>query len=148
VDPERIGVWGWSGGGFATCFALTHSDAFRAGIAVAPVTDWRFYDSIYTERYMGLPDEEPEAYRRTSALEEADRLSGRLLLMHGTSDDNVHPQNTIAMIDALIEAGKPYELQLYPGQTHSISGAKDRLHAFRMMEQFWIRELRDAAAAK
>lgn len=148
VDAERIGIWGWSGGGFATCFALTHSDAFRAGIAVAPVTDWRFYDSIYTERYMGLPAEEPEAYRRTSALEEADRLRGRLLLMHGTADDNVHAQNTIAMIDALIEAGKPYDLQLYPGQTHGISSAKDRLHLFRTMEQFWIRELRDVSAAK
>lgn len=148
VDPDRIGIWGWSGGGFATCFALTHSDVFRAGIAVAPVTDWRFYDSIYTERYMGLPDEEPEAYRRTSALEQADRLQGRLLLMHGTADDNVHPQNTMAMIDALIEAGKPYDLQLYPGQTHGISSAKDRLHAFRAMEQFWIRELRDVQVSK
>ncbi len=148
VDPERIGIWGWSGGGFATCFALTHSDAFRAGIAVAPVTDWRFYDSIYTERYMGLPAEEPLAYRRTSALEAADQLHGRLMLMHGTSDDNVHPQNTIALIDALIDAGKPYDLQLYPGQTHGISGAKDRLHAFRTMEQFWIRELRDVSVSK
>lgn len=148
VDAERIGIWGWSGGGFATCFALTHSDAFRAGIAVAPVTDWRFYDSIYTERYMGLPAEEPEAYRRTSALEHADRLEGRLLLAHGTADDNVHPQNTIAMIDALIEAGKPYDLQLYPGQTHGISSAKDRLHLFRTMEQFWMRELRDDSASK
>lgn len=147
VDPERIGIWGWSGGGFATCFAMTHSDVFRAGIAVAPVTDWRFYDSIYTERYMGLPAEEPEAYLRTSALEHADRLQGRLMLMHGTSDDNVHPQNTIAMIDALIEAGKPYDLQLYPGQTHGISSPQDRLHAFRSMEQFWIRELRDVPAS-
>ena len=148
VDAERIGIWGWSGGGFATCFAMTHSDVFRAGIAVAPVTDWRFYDSIYTERYMGLPDEEPLAYRRTSAIEEADRLHGRLMLMHGTSDDNVHPQNTIAMIDALIEAAKLFDLQLYPGQTHGISSEKDRLHAFRTMEQFWIRELRDVAVSK
>jgi len=148
VDSDRIGIWGWSGGGFATCFALTHSDVFRAGIAVAPVTDWRFYDSIYTERYMGLPSEEPAAYRRTSAIEEADRLHGRLMLMHGTADDNVHPQNTIAMIDALIDAGKSFDLQLYPGQTHGISSEKDRLHVFRTMEQFWICELRDVSASK
>ena len=97
---------------------------------------------------MGLPYEEPLAYRRPSAIEEADRLHGRLMLMHGTSDDNVHPQNTIAMIDALIEAGKLFDLQLYPGQTHGISSEKDRLHAFRTMEQFWIRELRDVADSK
>lgn len=144
VDDERIGIWGWSGGGFAAAFALTHSDVFRAGIAVAPVTDWRLYDSIYTERYMGLPRVEHEAYRRTSAVEAAANLQGRLLLIHGTSDDNVHPQNTLRLIDALIDAGKPYELQLYPGQTHGISGDKDRLHAFRVMEEFWIRQLRDA----
>lgn len=143
VDSDRIGIWGWSGGGFATAFAMTHSDLFRAGIAVAPVTDWRLYDSIYTERYMGLPRDEAAAYRRTSAVEAAADLQGRLMLVHGTADDNVHPQNTFQMVDALIDAGKPYELQLYPGQTHGISSEKDRLHLFRTMEEFWVRQLRD-----
>ncbi len=143
VDPDRVGIWGWSGGGLASSFALTHSDVFRAGIAVAPVTDWRLYDSIYTERYMGLPSDEPEAYSRTSAIEAAANLHGRLMLIHGTADDNVHPENTFRMVDALIDADKPYDLQLYPGQTHGISGEQDRLHLFRTMEEFWIRELRD-----
>ena len=143
VDPDRVGIWGWSGGGLASSFALTHSDVFRAGIAVAPVTDWRLYDSIYTERYMGLPSDEPEAYGKTSAIEAAANLHGRLMLIHGTADDNVHPQNTFRMVDALIDASKPYELQLYPGQTHGISGEQDRLHLFHTMEEFWIRELRD-----
>jgi len=143
VDPDRIGIWGWSGGGLASSFALTHSEVFRAGIAVAPVTDWRLYDSIYTERYMGLPSDEPEAYGRTSAIEAAANLHGRLMLIHGTADDNVHPENTFRMVDALIDADKPYQLQLYPGQTHGISGEQDRLHLFRTMEEFWIRELRD-----
>ncbi len=136
VDPERVGVWGWSGGGFSTCFVLTHSKAFKLGIAVAPVTDWRLYDSIYTERYMGLPDKEAEAYRRTSAVEAAADLHGRLLLVHPTADDNVHFQNTVAMIDALVEAGKPYDLLLYPGKTHSLHGSKARLHLFRSIERY------------
>ena len=136
VDPERVALWGWSGGGFSTCFALTHSKAFKLGIAVAPVTDWRLYDSIYTERYMGHPEEEPEAYVRTSAVEAAADLHGRLLLVHPTADDNVHFQNTVAMIDALIEAGKAYDLLLYPGKTHSLHGNKARLHLFRSIERY------------
>ena len=136
IDPERVALWGWSGGGFSTCFALTHSKAFKLGIAVAPVTDWRLYDSIYTERYMGHPEKEPEAYVRTSAVEAAADLHGPLLLVHPTADDNVHFQNTVAMIDALVEAGKPYDLLLYPGKTHSLHGNKARLHLFRSIERY------------
>ena len=136
VDPKRIAIWGWSGGGFSTCFALTHSKLFKLGIAVAPVTDWRLYDSIYTERYMGLPSENADAYDETSAVKAADELHGRLLLVHPTADDNVHFQNTVQMIDALIEAGKPYDLLLYPGKTHSLHGEKERLHLFRSIEQY------------
>lgn len=136
VDPERIGIWGWSGGGFSTCFALTHSKLFKLGIAMAPVTDWRLYDSIYTERYMGLPSENGDAYDATSAVKAADRLHGRLLLVHPTVDDNVHFQNTIQMIDALIQAGKSYDLLLYPGKTHSLHGEKERLHLFRSIEKY------------
>ncbi len=136
VDPERIGIWGWSGGGFATCFALTHSDVFRVGVAGAAVTDWRLYDSIYTERYMGLPSEEAEAYRRTSCVEAAAGLEGRLLLVHGTADDNVHPQNAMQLIDALIDAGKPYNLLLYPGKTHGVSGETAQRHLYRSIADF------------
>ena len=135
VDPERIAIWGWSGGGFSTCFALTHSDVFKVGVAVAPVTDWRFYDSIYTERYMGHPAKQAEAYRRTSAVEAAENLNGRLLLVHPTSDDNVHIQNTMQFIDALVKVGKPYDLLVYPGKTHSIHGEAARLHLFRAIEE-------------
>ena len=141
VDKQRIGIWGWSGGGFSTCLALTKSKLFRVGIAVAPVTDWRLYDSVYTERYMGRPAEEPEAYRRASAIEGAGNLHGRLLLAHPTADDNVHLQNTIQMIHALIQAGKPYDLLLYPGKTHSLYGTSERLHLFRSIEEYLERNL-------
>ena len=137
IDPDRIGIWGWSGGGSSTCFALTHSEVFKVGVAVAPVTDWHLYDSIYTERYMGHPDENPEAYKRTSIIEAAANLSGRLLLVHGTSDDNVHIENTYRFIDALTKAGKPYDLQLYPGKTHSIRGHDARLHLYRAIERYF-----------
>lgn len=136
VDPDRVGIWGWSGGGFATSFALTHSTAFKVGIAGAPVTDWRLYDSIYTERYMGRPTDQEAAYERTSAVEAAEDLHGKLLLIHGTSDDNVHIENTMRLIDSLIEAEMPYDLQLYPSQTHGVSNPKDRLHVFRAMERY------------
>ncbi len=141
VDPERIAIWGWSGGGFSTCFALTHSNLFKVGIAVAPVTDWHLYDSIYTERYMGLPQQEKEAYEKTSCVKAAAGLSGRLLLVHGTADDNVHIQNSEQFIQALIEAGKPYDLWIYPQKTHSIRGGKTQLHLFRAMTEYLKKHL-------
>jgi len=147
VDPERIGLWGWSGGGFSTCFALTHSDLFKVGIAVAPVTDWRLYDSIYTERYMGLPQEEPEAYRKTSAVEAAGNLQGRLLLLHGDADDNVHIQNTIRFVDALIQAGQPYDLRVYPRKTHALRGAGTQLHVHRTLADYLREHLRAGPTA-
>ncbi len=141
VDPERIAIWGWSGGGFSTCFALTHSDLFKVGIAVAPVTDWHLYDSIYTERYMGLPQQEKEAYEKTSCVKAAANLSGHLLLVHGTADDNVHIQNTEQFIQALIQASKPYDLWIYPQKTHSIRGGKTQLHLFRSMTEYLKKHL-------
>ena len=141
VDPERIALWGWSGGGFSTCFALTHSNLFKVGIAVAPVTDWHLYDSIYTERYMGLPQQEKEAYEKTSCVKAAANLSGRLLLVHGTADDNVHIQNSEQFIQALIEAGKPYDLWIYPQKTHSIRSGKTQLHLFRSMTEYLKKHL-------
>lgn len=141
VDPERIGIWGWSGGGFTTCFHLTHSALFKVGVAVAPVTDWHLYDSIYTERYMGLPEENPEAYKATSAVAAAANLQGKLLLVHGDADDNVHPQNTFQIIAALIKGNKPYDLLIYPGKTHSISGSEARIHLFQAITNYLKKNL-------
>ena len=130
VDPRRMAVWGWSGGGYSTCYHMTHTGLFQVGIAVAPVTDWRLYDSIYTERYMGLPRDEAEAYAATSILEAAAGLQGRLLVMHGTGDDNVHVQNTTQLLQALIAEGKPVDLMLYPNKRHGIRGKEARVHLF------------------
>ena len=105
LDAKRLGWWGWSWGGTFTLYAMTHSDRFRAGVAVAPVTDWRNYDSIYTERYLGLPAQDPAGYRDYSVVNSAANLKGRLLLVHGTGDDNVHIENTVQFVQRLIEAG-------------------------------------------
>jgi dipeptidyl-peptidase-4 len=141
LDRTRTGIWGWSNGGSMTLYALTHSDRFKAGISVAPVTSWRDYDSIYTERYMGLPRANPSAYDN-SIVNAAGSLHGSLLLVHGTSDDNVHFQNTIQMTDALINAQKQFRLMVYPDKTHGISGSGTRTQLFHMMEDFWNKELK------
>jgi dipeptidyl-peptidase 4 len=141
LDPTRTAIWGWSNGGSMTLYALTHSDRFKAGISVAPVTSQRNYDSIYTERYMGLPKDNAKGYD-DSIVSAAGKLHGSLLLVHGTSDDNVHLQNTIQMSDALIKAGKPFRLMLYPNKTHGIAGPETRSHLFHMMEDFWLKELK------
>jgi len=141
LDRDRVAIWGWSNGGSMTLYAMTHSEAFRAGVSVAPVTDWRIYDSIYTERYMGLPQENAAAYD-DSISRAAGRLHGSLLLVHGTSDDNVHVQNSIEMVQALIDAGKQFRFMVYPGKTHGISGSVDRTHLFHMVEDHFERELK------
>ncbi len=141
LDKARTGIWGWSNGGSMTLYALTHSDRFKAGISVAPVTDWRNYDSTYTERYMGLPKDNQTGYD-ASIVSAAGKLHGALLLVHGTSDDNVHFQNTIQMTNALINAGKQFQLMVYPDKTHGISGAGTRTQLFHMMEDFWNKELK------
>jgi dipeptidyl-peptidase 4 len=141
LDRTRTGIWGWSNGGSMTLYALTHSDRFKAGISVAPVTNWRDYDSIYTERYMGLPKESPAAYDN-SIVSAAGNLNGSLLLVHGTSDDNVHFQNTIQMADALVRSGKQFRLMVYPNKTHGIAGSVTRTQLFHMMEDFWNKELK------
>jgi len=130
LDSKRLGWWGWSWGGTFTLYALTHSDRFRAGVAVAPVTDWRNYDSIYTERYMSTPMEFSDGYKKFSVVNSADKLKGRLLLVHGTGDDNVHLENTVQFVQKLIEAQIPYDLQVYPRKTHSISGPDVRTHLY------------------
>jgi dipeptidyl-peptidase 4 len=141
LDPGRTAIWGWSQGGFMTLYALTHSDRFKAGLAVAPVTSWHNYDSIYTERYMGLPSDNAKGYDE-SVVSAAGNLKGSLLLVHGTSDDNVHFQNTIQMTDALIKAGKQFRLMVYPNKTHGIAGPGTRTQLYHMMEEFWKEELK------
>jgi dipeptidyl-peptidase-4 len=141
VDPARIGLSGWSYGGFMTTFALTHSKSFAMGIAGAPVTDWRNYDSIYTERYMGLLSQNEEGYRRTSPRLAAGDLQGRLLLLHGTFDDNVHPANTVQMAYELQRAGKPFELMLYPKSRHSVTDPQQVKHLRTVMLDFIERTL-------
>ncbi|WP_162060915.1 S9 family peptidase [Undibacterium sp. KW1] len=122
ADMDRIALNGWSYGGYMTSYAMTHSKAWKIGFVGAPVTDYRLYDSVYTERYMGLPQENAEGYDKGSVLKAAKDLSGKIMIMHGTMDDNVHPQNTIMFIDELIKNGKDYSLQLYPGAGHGPRG--------------------------
>ncbi len=126
ADPSRVGINGHSFGGYITAYALTHSDVFTAGIAGAPVTDWRDYDTIYTERYMSTPQVNPEGYKRTSAVEGAKNLKGRLLIAHGTIDDNVHMHNSILLISALQDANKFFETAIYPGSRHGIRSGQYR----------------------
>ena len=137
LDGKRLGWWGWSWGGTFTLYAMTHSDRFRAGVAVAHVTSWQDYDSIYTERYMNQPADFPSGYKDFSVVNSAANLKGRLLLVHGTGDDNVHLGNTVQFIQALIQAGIPYDLQIYPRKTHSIAGPDVRTHLYnRILAQF------------
>jgi len=141
LDGSRMGWWGWSYGGYMTLMAMTHSDRFKAGIAVAPVTDWKDYDSIYTERYAGLVPQFDAGYKKGSPITYAGNLKGHLLDVHGTSDDNVHMQNTMQMIYALINAGKQFDLMIYPRKTHSISGPGTRVHLFTRIQSFFQHEL-------
>jgi dipeptidyl-peptidase-4 len=138
VDPARIGMSGASYGGFMTAYALTHSKLFAAGIAAAPVTDWHNYDSIYTERYMNTPQENPEGYKVTSVVAAASKLHGKLLLVHGMMDDNVHAQNSMQLIDALQKANKDFEVMVYPHNRHGFGGP----HYERLTIDFMKRVLR------
>ncbi|MBZ5532187.1 MAG: alpha/beta fold hydrolase [Acidobacteriia bacterium] len=141
LDGSRLGWWGWSYGGYMTLNAMTHSDRFKAGVSVAPVTDWTDYDSIYTERYGGLVPANADAYKKSSPINHAAKLHGHLLEVHGTSDDNVHMQNTMQMINAFINAGKQFDLQLYPRKTHGIGGREARVHLFTRIRDHFRREL-------
>ncbi len=142
VDPERVGIWGWSGGGTTTIYAMTRSKEFRAGIAVAGVSDQRYYDTFYTERYMGTPRENEDGYRTTASAFGVANLHGRLLIAHGTADDNVHLQNAMRLAHELIAAGKQFDFMLYPRRNHGIGDAAAREHLFRLMLDFWDRNLK------
>jgi dipeptidyl-peptidase-4 len=138
INKNEIGIWGWSYGGFmsSNCI-LKGNDVFKMAIAVAPVTSWRFYDSVYTERYMQTPQENPSGYDENSPLNFAKLLTGNYLLVHGSGDDNVHVQNSMRMTNALIEANKPFEQAIYPDRTHGIyRGKNTRLHLYNKMTKF------------
>jgi dipeptidyl-peptidase 4 len=141
VDAARVGIYGWSYGGFMTLYALLNApEVFKAGVAGAPVTDWRCYDSIYTERYLGLPADNPEGYRLSSPVNFAEKLAGRLLLVHNIEDDNVLFQHTLRMADALERAGKPFQSVIYPQKSHGVSGAA-RGHLNQAITEFFEKNL-------
>jgi dipeptidyl-peptidase 4 len=144
VDSTRLGVWGWSGGGSMTLNLLFRSpELYRTGMAVAPVTDERYYDTIYEERYMGLPQQNAEGYRRGSPITFASQLRGNLLLVHGSGDDNVHFQNSEALIDSLVAANKPFTMMDYPGRSHCIcEGDGTTVHLFELLTRYLTAELR------
>ena len=138
VNEDKIGAWGWSGGGYFTCLMLTkNSDLFSVGVGVAPVTDFRLYDTAYTERYMGLPQDNQSGYDSTSTMSYVDRLRGKLLLMHGTNDDNVHSQNTTKFVEACIRADKPIDVMYYPTRNHGIYGHNATKHVYKKLFEYF-----------
>ena len=137
VNPDKIGIWGWSYGGFMSANCLFQGEGiFSMAISVAPVTSWRFYDSIYTERYMGLPQDNAQGYDAHAPLVHVSKMTGDLLLVHGTADDNVHVQNSMRLIDALVKANKPFDWLIYPDKNHGIYGGYTRQHLYRKMTDF------------
>ncbi|MFQ6605992.1 MAG: S9 family peptidase, partial [Fidelibacterota bacterium] len=142
ADTSRVGVWGWSGGGYYTALLLTAMpDAVDVGVAVAPVTDWKYYDTIYTERYMDLPQNNPEGYEAASVLTYAAQLKGKLLLLHGDKDDNVHVQNTLMLANEIVKQGKDVDMFIYPGRNHGIYGDGATYHVFRNIYEYFRENL-------
>jgi dipeptidyl-peptidase-4 len=142
IDGNRIGIFGWSYGGYMTSLCMTKgAGIFKLGIAVAPVTNWRFYDSIYTERFMRTPQENPTGYDDNSPINFADMLKGKLLLIHGSADDNVHLQNTMVFARKLVQAGKSFDMAIYPDKNHSLPGKTTRLHLYQKMTDFLLGNL-------
>ena len=141
IDPDRIGLWGWSGGGANTLYSILRSPGtWAAGMSGAPVTDWQLYDAIWTERYLDHPQDNEAGYRSSSAITHADRLATPLLVVHGTGDDNVHPQNTLALLNELVKNGTPVEVAIYPRQKHGFRGISSR-HFYERMTEFFERYL-------
>ncbi|HEX3252508.1 MAG TPA: prolyl oligopeptidase family serine peptidase, partial [Pyrinomonadaceae bacterium] len=141
VDGSRIGIWGWSYGGYMTSYALTHSTSFKMGIAGGTVADWRDYDSIYTERYMQTPQNNPEGYKNSSPVNAAKNLHGKLLLIHGAIDDNVHMANTMQFVYELQKAGKQFQLMLYPKSRHGVTDPLLVKHLRQTMLDFIVENL-------
>ena len=142
VDSKRIGIQGWSFGGFMTSLAMTKgADVFKTGIAVAPVTNWKYYDNIYTERFMRTPAENPTGYESNSPINFVNQLKGNFLLIHGSGDDNVHYQNSMEMINSLVKENKQFDMFIYPNKNHSIYGGNTRNHLFNLMLNFTLEKL-------
>jgi dipeptidyl-peptidase-4 len=144
VDRTRIGHYGWSYGGFLSSLAITRgADIFSAAVAVAPVTSWRFYDNIYTERYMRTPQENPTGYDENSPISHVDKIKGKYLIIHGTADDNVHFQNSVLMVNELIEKDVNFESAYYPNRAHAMRGGNAVPHIYSKMTNWLIQNLRD-----
>jgi dipeptidyl-peptidase-4 len=141
IDARRIGIWGGSGGGCTTIYTMTRMRDFKAGISLFPVSDWYYYDTIYTERFLDTPQDNPDGYRDTSAVLGGSNLSGRLLIVHGTYDDNVHPQNTWAFVNELIMFNIQFDMMIYPWRKHGITDLPARVHLYTMMMDFWKKNL-------
>jgi dipeptidyl-peptidase-4 len=137
VDKNNIAIWGWSYGGFMAALCMEKgADVFKAGISVAPVTNWRFYDSVYTERYMRTPQENPDGYDENSPLTHADKIKGNYLLVHGSADDNVHFQNTMEFSERMVQAGVQFDMAVYTNRNHGIRGGNTTMHLYTKMTNF------------
>jgi dipeptidyl-peptidase 4 len=142
VDPNRIGIFGWSYGGYMSTLCMTlGAEWFKLGIAVAPVSNWRYYDSVYTERYNGLPQDNADGYDKNSPINHVKMMKGKYLLVHGTADDNVHFQNSVDLVDKLVEADVPFETMYYPNKDHGIYGGNTRNHLYKKMTNFVLENL-------
>jgi dipeptidyl-peptidase-4 len=142
VDESRIGIWGWSGGGYMTALCMTKgAPHFKVGVAVASVTDFRLYDTIWTERYMGLLTENEAGYESASVLNYADKLQGKLLLVHGTGDDNVHQQNSIQLMDEFVKVDKQADILLYANRNHGIRGGNTTFHLWTKITNYFMDNL-------
>src|SRR4029453_18822506 len=143
VDADRLGIWGWSGGGSNTLNAMFRfPDVYKVGVSVAPVPDQQLYDTIYQERYMGVPADNAEGYRAGSPINFAQDLKGDLLIVHGSGDDNVHYQGTERLVNKLVEIGKPFDLMVYPNRTHSISeGPGTTAHVYQQIGRYFVTHL-------
>jgi dipeptidyl-peptidase-4 len=142
-DPKNIGIWGWSYGGFMTSLCMEKGgELFKAGVAVAPVTNWRFYDNVYTERYMRTPQENAEGYDDNSPISHPEGIKGKFLLIHGTADENVHTQNTYEFAEALVQAGIQFDMQLYTNRNHNITGGNTRMHLYTKIANFFEEQLK------
>src|SRR5690606_7080049 len=142
VDASRIGIQGWSYGGYMSSLCITKgADVFKMAIAVAPVTNWKYYDTIYTERYLRTPKENHKGYEENSPINFVNQLKGNYLIIHGTADDNVHFQNSADMVDALIKANKKFDSAYYPNKNHGIYGGNTRLHLYNLMTNYILEKL-------
>ena len=142
VDKGRIGIWGWSYGGYMTIMSMSEgTPVFKAGVAVAAPTDWRFYDTIYTERFMRTPKENAEGYKAASAFTRANKLHGNLLLVHGMADDNVHFQNCAEYAEHLVQLDKQFDMQVYTNRNHGIYGSNTRQHLYTRLTNFFLKNL-------